>query len=99
MSPSSLNWYNLQLHIPARKVAFVGVRGEGNTLDRLDFLGGTFGNDLSKSSYSDRIFVVLDKTHSVRLARIEHKGVKKTNIVVLSKNGIEYYYPKDLLAA
>jgi len=33
------------------------------------------------------------------LPRIEKQGVPKENITVWSKNGIEYFYPEDLVAA
>ena len=88
----------VQLRIPAeRKVAIVGVGGEGNMLDRLSFLKNAFGENLEASPYRDRIFVVFDKKHGVTVTRIEGKGIQKNNIVVLSKNGIEYYYPRDIM--
>jgi len=42
---------------------------------------------------------VLDKQISVKLPKIEQDGVPKDNIIVLSMNGIEYFYPPQLLAA
>ena len=51
------------------------------------------------SPYRDRLFVVLDKKHSLNKERIKKQGVKEEHIFVWSKNGIEYFYPQDLLAS
>jgi hypothetical protein len=88
----------VQMHIQDRKVAVVGVHGEGNILDKLNFLTGTFCGELGKSPYQQRIFIVLDKQHSVRVERIVGRGIAKENITILMRNGIEYYYPKALLS-
>jgi len=88
----------LQLHIPNRKVAVVRASGEGEVRNKLYFFKEAFG-DLAASPYRNRLFVVLDKQISVKLPKIEQDGVPKDNIIVLSMNGIEYFYPPQLLAA
>lgn len=87
----------VQLHIPDRKVAIVRANGDGGVLEKLNIIKEAFGN-LEKSPFRTRMFVVLDKRNSARLDRIEKQGVPKQNIIVWSKNGIEYYYPSDLVA-
>ena len=85
------------LHIPDRKVTIVRAGGDGGVQNKLNVLREVFG-DLAISPYRDRLFVVLDQKHSLSAARIEKQGVSKGNITVWSKNGIEYYYPEDLVA-
>jgi len=86
-----------QLNIPDRRVAVVSGGGDGEIQKRLNFIKEAFGN-LGFSPYRNRIFVVLDKTHSVKLERITRQGIPESNITVWSKNGIEYFYPRQLVA-
>jgi predicted ATPase len=84
-------------HVPRRKVAFVRAHGEGEVLKKINYFRESFG-DLASSPYRDRFFVLYDKEISTSLTRIENAGVRRDNIVVLSKNGIEHYYPPALVA-
>jgi hypothetical protein len=88
----------VQLHIPNRKIAIVHAGGDGKVYDKLKVLRDTFG-DLATSPYRGRLFIVLDKRNSLSAARLEKQGVGKDNIIVWSKNGIEYFYPEHLIAA
>jgi hypothetical protein len=55
--------------------------------------------DIQKSPYRDRIVVVLDSVHGQGLRNtLEDMGVLAENIVVWSKNGIEYFYPESILS-
>lgn len=87
----------LELHLPGKRVAMVCAHGEGEILRKLNFFKEAFG-DVASSIYRSRLFVVLDKQISTSLNRMANKGVLDGNIVTLSKNGIEHYYPKKLLA-
>jgi hypothetical protein len=88
----------LQLGMPHRKVAVVRASGEGQVRNKLHFLKEAFG-DLGASPCRNRLFVILDKQISVRLPKIEQDGVPSEHVIVLSMNGIEYYYPRDLVAS
>ena len=88
----------MQLYVPSRRVSIVRTHGEGEVLKKLNFFREAFG-DLATSPYQDRLFVVLDEKISVRIPRIEGQGVPKENIVLLTKNGIEYFFPHELVAA
>lgn len=88
----------LELHLPGKRVAMVCAHGEGEVLRKLHFFKEAFG-DVASSIYRNRLFVVLDKQNSTSLRRMADKGVLDENIITLSKNGIEYYYPKKLLAS
>ena len=87
-----------QLHLPERKVALVRGGGDGAVQRKLDVLIDAFG-DMAMNPLASRTFVLLDKTHSVRRDRIVKMGVVDGNISVLSHNGIEHYYPKELIAS
>lgn len=87
----------LQLHLPNRKVAVVRANGEGEVRSKLHFFKEAFG-DINTSPFQWRLFVVLDKQISVSVGKIEQDGVPKDNIIVLTQNGIEYYYPHCLVA-
>ena len=88
----------VQLYIPNRKVSIIRAGGDGEVQNKLNVLRETFG-DFAMSPYSDRLFVVLDKKHSLNKERIKRQGVKEEHIFVWSKNGIEYFYPQDLLSS
>lgn len=88
----------VQLYVPNHRVSIVRAQGEGEVLKKLSFFREAFG-DLATSPYQDRLFVLLDKTISVRIPRIMDQGIRKENIVLLTKNGIEYFYPHALVAA
>lgn len=88
----------LELHLPDVRVAMVCAHGEGEVRSKLNFFKEAFG-DVASSLYRDRLFVVFDKQISTNLGKIATQGVLVENIIVLSKNGIEHYYPPPLLAA
>lgn len=87
----------MQLHIPDRRIAIVRSGGDGKVMDKLNVFTDALG-DLHTSPYRDRLFVVLDSKNSLRVTRLENKGVLKNNIKIWSKNGVEYLYPEDILA-
>lgn len=87
----------VRLHIPNRKVAIVRGGGDGEIQNKLNFFKEAFG-DISTSPYRNRVFVVLDKINSVKIDRLVNQGLPRENINVWSMNGIEYYYPKELVS-
>lgn len=87
----------LRLHLPDPRIAMVCAHGEGEVKTKVNFFREAFG-DVASSLYRDRLFVVFDQRISTRLGRIEGQGVLPSNIIILSKNGIENYYPPELLA-
>jgi predicted ATPase len=86
-----------QLHLPERKVALVRGGGDGDAQRKLNVLSDAFG-DIATSPFRARTFVLLDKKNSVRMDRIVKLGILRENISVLAHNGIEQYYPKELVA-
>jgi len=79
-------------------VAVVAVHGEGHAEKYMWFLDQSFLGFM-KSPYRTRTFLLLDSTNSVVKSKIKSKGIPEKNIVVLSRNGVEYYYPSDILGS
>ncbi|MEJ7594400.1 MAG: hypothetical protein WKF77_22935 [Planctomycetaceae bacterium] len=88
----------LELHLPGPRVAIICAHGEGEVRSKINFFREAFG-DVASSLYRGRLFVVFDQSISTRLGKIEGQGVLRDNIVVFSKNGIEQYYPSELVGA
>jgi len=80
---------------------FVGSRitvvaGNGDVKKKVYALKELLG-DIGKSPLRERIFVVLDKTHQQGLKdELERLGVLGDHVVIWPKNGIEYYYPREI---
>lgn len=70
--------------------------GDGEIEKKLHTLREAFG-DLERSPYHNRMFLVFDATHSAKIKRLIGKGVKAENVIVWQKNGIEHYYPREIL--
>ena len=87
----------MQLYIPDRKVAIVRGGGDGGISEKINVIRDALGS-LDANPYRNRVFVVLDKVHSVSRERIERQGVARENITVWPHNGIEYLYPQSLIA-
>lgn len=69
----------------------------GDVKKKVYALKESFG-DLERSPFRARIFVVLDKVHQPGLSdELVRLGVLSANIVIWPKNGIEYYYPPEIL--
>lgn len=86
------------LHIPSRRVSIVVANGDGGAEARVRTLSEGFG-DLHASPYQSRLFVVFDAKHDAKRSSIVRQGVLEQNIQVWANNGIEWYYPKQHVAA
>ena len=71
--------------------------GDGGVIERLHLLRDSLG-DLQKGPFAQRILIVLDKNHSTSHADIQNFGIQPEHIVILDKNGIEYYYPPEIFS-
>lgn len=83
--------------IPERELAVVDCGGDGRVSPFFDQLTRLFP-DFHRSPYRTRTFIVLDAVNSVKERAFTRAGIPASNVVRLSMNGIEYYYPRDLLA-
>ncbi|GEO18704.1 hypothetical protein [Microvirga aerophila] len=74
------------------------IDSEGNVKRRVHELRTMLGG-LAGTPYEARTFVVLDSVHTRGTKEdLQNLGVPASNIVVWSKNGIEYYYPPTIMA-
>lgn len=87
----------VQLRIPNKRITIVRAGGDGEIQSKINFVREAFG-DITTSPYGGRFFAVLDATHSIKISRLHGQGLAEENVVVWSRNGIEYYYPKILVA-
>ena len=87
----------INIHFENSNVSVIQANGDSRIKEIFNLTKNLFG-DIQKSPYKDRIFAVLDSVHGKGLtASLESMGLPKDNIVIWQKNGIEYYYPKQIL--
>jgi hypothetical protein len=87
----------MTLHLPNSQISIISANSDSRIKEILNVARGLF-TDIQKSPYRDRIFAVLDSTHSASLpAELERMGLPKEHIIVWPKNGIEFYYPPALM--
>ncbi len=87
----------LCLKFPNTRVNIIIANGDGEVKKKLHDLLEVIGK-LDTSPYSNRVLVILDKTHSPTLkSDLGKVGLHERNIIEWSKNGIEYFYPESVL--
>src|SRR5581483_3734590 len=85
------------LRYPASQLSVISANTDSRIKEVLNIARGLL-TDIQKSPYRDRIFVVLDAVHSASLpTEITSMGIPQENIIVWSKNGIEFYYPPAIV--
>jgi len=87
----------LEVFLPEKRIAVVPASGDGKVPDRVLVIKESLV-DLMTSPYRKRIFILLDSKHTVRENSFAKYGIPNDNIVVWEKNGIEFYYPPEILA-
>jgi hypothetical protein len=79
------------------KFSVIQANGDGRIREVFNIAKTLFG-DIQKSPYKERIFAVVDSVHGQGLVQhLQKMGVSQENIVVWTKNGIEYYYPASVI--
>jgi energy-coupling factor transporter ATP-binding protein EcfA2 len=87
----------LHTRYPDTRFSIISANSDSRIREIFSVTKSLFG-DIQKSPYQNRIFAVIDSVHGTGLPQqLEKMGIPKENIVVWSKNGIEYYYPSDIL--
>lgn len=85
------------LRFPEAQISVIAANSDDQIKYVLNVAGGIL-SDIQKSPYRDRIFAVLDSTHTKGLpGELVKKGLPLENVIVWPKNGIEYYYPPSLM--
>lgn len=87
----------INIHFENSNVSVIQANGDSRIKEIFNLTKNLFG-DIQKSPYKDRIFAVLDSVHGKGLtASLESMGLPKENIITWQRNGIEYYYPAQIL--
>lgn len=54
--------------------------------------------DIQRSPYKDRIIAILDSIHGKDIVQtLKKKGISEDKILTWSKNGLEYFYPQEIM--
>lgn len=88
----------IALRLPHRAITVTPTGGEGTVGYRITTLRDAFGS-LERSPYQSRLFIVFDSRFSTKKQKLVGTGAAPENIVVWSRNGIEYFYPPELVAS
>lgn len=68
-----------------------------NKISEYIYMAKNMFGDLNKSPYHNRIFAIIDSVHQNGLrGKLISQGIPDKNIIIWSKNGIEYFYPKEI---
>lgn len=88
----------LAVRYPEHLVSVVAAHSDSKIKEILNMAKGILA-DLQRSPYRDRIFVILDATHTPGLKpQLEKMGLPGEQVIVWPRNGIEYYYPPSLIS-
>ncbi len=89
----------LRLKFPNTRMNVIIANGDGQVKKKVHDLLEVIGN-LDTSPYSNRVLVILDRTHSPTLVSdLERMGLHKRDVIEWTENGIEYYYPESITRA
>jgi energy-coupling factor transporter ATP-binding protein EcfA2 len=87
----------IALRFPTSKISVISANSDSRIKEILSITGGIF-SDIQRSPYRDRIYIVLDSVHSASLPeQLEKLGILGENIIKWPQNGIEHFYPPELL--
>jgi predicted ATP-dependent endonuclease of OLD family len=87
----------LEVKFPLLQLSVINSGNDGRIKEWVNAASKIF-TDLQKSPYRSRIIIVLDEIHGKGITEFLIKqGIPKENILIWSKNGIEYQYPKNIL--
>lgn len=88
---------SFSLRYEGANISLIQANGDSRIKEIFNLTKNLLG-DIQKSPYKDRIFVVLDRVHGGGLVdSLKSMGLPEENIIIWSKNGIEYYYPPDVI--
>lgn len=88
----------LHTKYPDIRFSIIAANSDNRIREVFSVTKSLFG-DIQKSPYQNRIFAVIDSVHGTGLPQqLIKMGLPKENVIVWSKNGIEYYYPPLILS-
>ncbi len=87
----------LENRYPEVQFSIINANSDSRMKEIVNIAGGLL-KDLQKSPYRNRLIAVLDKVHDTSVEQVLIKaGIPEENILVWSKNGIEYFYPDKII--
>lgn len=87
----------LKQEFPGVQFSIVNA-GSDSRMKEVVSIAGSLLTDLQKSPYRTRIVPILDKTHGRDVVQmLTQSGIPEDNIIIWEKNGIEYYYPCEVI--
>jgi len=87
----------LHVKYPDTRFSIISANTDSRIRDVFSVTKNLFG-DIQKSPYQNRIFAVIDSVHGTGLPQhLTKMGMPEENVIVWSKNGIEYYYPSSIM--
>lgn len=82
---------------PNSNISVIHCNSDNRIAEYVNMAKTMFG-DLHKSPYHNRIITVIDKIHTNGLkTKLLGQGINEDSIIIWEKNGIEYYYPTEIL--
>lgn len=81
---------------PKLRISIIKSHGDGGIKEKIHELSDVLHN-IPESPYANRIHIIIDLEHSSKISDWVQKGIDRNNIHVLDKNGIEYYYPEEVM--
>lgn len=87
----------LRIRFPETRISIVNANGDGQVKQKLHDLLNVVGK-IDTSPYVNRVLVILDSRHTPSLkGDLVRMGLQESDVIVWSKNGIEYLYPIAIL--
>ncbi|MFY0678669.1 MAG: AAA family ATPase [Neptuniibacter sp.] len=88
----------LHTRYPNTRFSIISANSDNRIRQVFSVTKSLFG-DIQKSPYQNRIFAVIDSVHGTGLPqKLKDMGLPEENVIVWSKNGIEYYYPPNIVS-
>ena len=88
----------LHVRYPNTRFSIIPAHSDNRIREIFNISKNLFG-DIQKSPYHGRIFAVIDSVHTPGLSQhLEKMGMPKENVIVWQNNGIEYYYPQEIMS-
>ena len=88
----------IEKRFPNAKVSIVPGNGDGDIKRRVHDMDLVL-NGIRTSPYHERVLILIDQRHSIDREKLTSMGIPNENIIQLSKNGIEYYYPPEIMSS
>lgn len=87
----------LETEYPGSRFSVINATSDSRMKEIIHVASSLF-TDMQKSPYRERIIPVLDSVHGGDIVdALKRMGLREENIIVWDNNGIEYYYPTEII--